>query len=131
MLGAAAAAIRTHDGWSGAFPAAKPYELDHLQSALTALSGPSHTSLDLLNAHLRTAEERAEAAHKRLEAIDTRLAQMLALLPADSERIRTTAEEPLSLEAKLDLLAQGLEMASAGSKPPSAEQQYPGVSSPS
>ncbi len=93
-------------------------KLDHLQSALTSLSERSQTSLELLNAHLRAAEERAEAAQKRLEAIDSRLAQMLALLPADPEPSWTTTEEPLSLEAKLDLLARGLEMASAGSKPP-------------
>lgn len=93
-------------------------KLDHLQSALTALSERSQTSLDLLNAHLRAAEERAEAAQKRLEAIDARLAQILALLPADPEPTRTTAEEPLSLEAKLDRLERGLETASAGSKRP-------------
>jgi hypothetical protein len=93
-------------------------KLDHLQSALTALSERSQTSLDLLNAHLRAAEERAEAAQMRLEAIDTRLAEMLALLPADPEPTRTTAEEPLSLEAKLDRLERGLEAACLGSKRP-------------
>jgi hypothetical protein len=93
-------------------------KLDHLQSALIALSERSQTSLDLLNTHLRAAEERAEAAQKRLEAIDSRLAEMLASLPADPEPSQPTAKEPLSLEAKLDRLARGLEMASAGSKQP-------------
>lgn len=41
-------------------------KLDHLQSALTALSERSQTSIELLNAHLGAAEERAEAAQKRL-----------------------------------------------------------------
>lgn len=93
-------------------------KLDHLQSALTALSERSQTSLELVNVHLRAAEERAEVAQKRLEAIDTRLAQMLALLPADPEPSRSAAQEPLSLEAKLDQLERWLEAASAGSKRP-------------
>ena len=93
-------------------------KLDHLQSALTALSERSQTSIELLNAHLRAAEERAEVAQKRLETIDTRLAQMLALVTADPEPSRTTAQEPLSLEAKLDLLDRVFEAACLGSKRP-------------
>ena len=101
-------------------------KLDHLQSALTALSERSHTSIELLTAHLRAAEERAEAAQKRLEAIDTRLDQLLACLHADPEPTRKTAEEQLSLEAKLNLLERRLDTACAGSKRPSDAQQYPG-----
>ena len=79
-------------------------KLDHLQSALTALSERSQTSIELLNAHLGAAEERAEAAQKRLEAIDARLTLLLASLPAASDPDQPAVEEAPTLEAKLDQL---------------------------
>ena len=89
-------------------------KLNHLQHALTALSERSQTSLDLLNAHLRAAEERAEAAGKLLEVIDARLARLLAASQPD----QTAGGENPTLEAKLDLLERALDVARQGSKSP-------------
>jgi len=93
-------------------------KLDHLQSALNALSERSKTSNELLNTHLRAAEERAESALKRLEAIDARLAQMLTAVPAGSPPNPSAGVEAPTLEAKLDLLERALDVARQGSKKP-------------